>query len=81
MNMFVIVETMFFSIWNHHKYLSQLFLLHLNTYVMGTTAIKNILVLSARLYTSESVSTDVRFWRIKTVPALEGLKWSLTIQN
>ena len=24
-----------FSIWNHHKCLSQLFLVHLNTYVMG----------------------------------------------
>ena len=25
----------FFSIWNHHKWLSQLFLIHLNTCVMG----------------------------------------------
>ena len=28
-------KNQFFSIWNHHKCLSLLFLLHLNTYVMG----------------------------------------------
>ena len=31
---------MFFSIWNHHKCLSQLFLLHLNTFVMGLRPIQ-----------------------------------------
>ena len=30
----------FFSIWNHHKCLSQLFPIHLNTYVMGLRSVE-----------------------------------------
>ena len=36
-----------FSIRNHHKCLSLLFLLHLNTFVIGYTAITNIYILTA----------------------------------
>ena len=49
-----------FSIYNHHKCLSCLFPLHLNTYVMGIRVdIINYFFLSAR-----GPSLDVRIWRL-----------------
>ena len=46
----------------------------------GSAAVRNILILSVR-----GPSTDVRFWRIKTVPALKGLKviiaWQIPALN
>ena len=46
----------FFSIWNHHKCLSYLFPLHMNTYVMGLRPLEIFLLLQRgdRLYTSVS---------------------------
>ena len=46
----------FFLTWNHHKCLSYLFLIHLNTYVMGLRPLEICLLLHCwyRLQTSES---------------------------
>ena len=53
------VETKgFFSIWNHHNFLSQLFPIHLHTYAM---AIKNSFTFTVR----ESILA-VRIWRLQT---------------
>ena len=60
-------ENYFFPIWNHLKCLSQFFLLHLNTYVMGLRAFTFFNFFRA------GPSLDVRFWRLKTVPALKEL--------
>ena len=56
------------QIWNHHKCLSWLFPLHLNTYWhYGSTAIINSLILSVR-----GPSLDVRIWRLRTSPRWKG---------
>ena len=55
----------FFSIWSMYKCLSWLFLVHLNTYVMGLRPLEICWFFQRgdRLYTSASESsTDVRFW-------------------
>ena len=39
----------FFSIWNHHKYLSQIFSIHLNTYIMGLRPLEIFLNLTCRV--------------------------------
>ena len=46
----------FFAIWNHHNCLSQLFPIHLNTYVMGLRPLEIFLLLQCgdRLQSSES---------------------------
>ena len=66
----------FFSIWIHHKCLRQLFLIHLNTYVMGLRPLEICWFLQCgdRLIRQNLTSLNVRFWRIKTVPALKGLR-------
>ena len=63
------------SISNHHKCLSQLFLLHLNTllWVYGHYKCVNYSSAGIVLILQNLKSADVRFWRIKTVPALKGL--------
>ena len=47
---------MFLSIRNHHKCLSQIFLIHLNTYVMGLRQLEIFLLLQSgdRIKSSES---------------------------
>ena len=57
----------FFLIWNHHTYF---FLLHLNTYVMGLRPL-HFLIFQVR----RSI-LEVRFWRLKSVSALNGFKQS-----
>ena len=64
-----------FSIWNNHKCLSQLFLIHLNTYVMVYDHYKYFNSFGAGIFFIRQglTSVDVRFWRLKTVPAPKGL--------
>ena len=69
------------SIQNNNKCLSQLFQLHLNTYVMGLRPLYMFYSSSAGIdfKRQNMTSIDVRFWRLKTVPALKGLNrtiWS-----
>ena len=51
----------FFSIWNHHKCLSQLFMIHLNTYVMGLRPLQICFTLTVLGWT-----LVVRIWRLQT---------------
>ena len=59
---------LFSLIWNHHKCLSQLFLIHLNTYVMGLRSFEicNSFSAGTVLRRQNLTFEDVRFWRIKT---------------
>ena len=63
-----------FLIWNHHKCLRYLFLIHLNTHVKGLRPLEIFYFLSAvTLFIHQNLpSTDGRFWRIKTGPELKG---------
>ena len=65
----------FFLIWNHHKWLSQLFPLHLNTYVMCLRPLEILYSFSVGIdfRRQDLTSTDVRSWRLKLTPALKGL--------
>ena len=54
-------QMVFFSIWNHHKCLSYIFLIHLNTYVMGLQPLDIILIISVR-----GPSVYVRICRLQT---------------
>ena len=64
-----------FPICNHHNCLSLIFPLHLNTYVMALRHYKYFFCFSAGIVfiRQNLTSSDVRFWRINTVPALKGL--------
>ena len=66
----------FFPTWNHHKSLSYLFLIHLNTYVIGLRLLEIFYSYSAvAVFIRHNLpSTDSRFWRVKTVPAPTGLR-------
>ena len=68
-------KNFFFSIWNHHKCLSYLFPLHLNTYVMGLQSLWIFYFFSAGIdfRRQNLTSTDVRFRRLQSIPALQGL--------
>ena len=55
-------KKVFCSIWNHHKCLSQL---QLNAYVMG--------LLPLYIYLLVLSESEVRFWRVKSIPALWGV--------
>ena len=57
----------FFSIWNQHKCLSQLFLLHLNTCVMGLQASAIFYSFGEGTNSTRQILTsiDVRFCRLK----------------
>ena len=58
----------FIPIWNH---LSSLFPIHLNTYVMGLRSLE--------IFYSH---TDVRFWRLKSISALWGLRqWPVAMRS
>ena len=59
-----------FSIWNHHKCLSFLFPLHLNTYVMGLRPLEifQFFQCGDRLYTSESDVYGRQILTIKVKP-------------
>ena len=64
---------LFFSVWKQHKCLRLLFTIHLNTYGMGLRPLEIFLLLySAGIDFSRQnlTSTDVRFWRLKSIPAL-----------
>ena len=65
----------FFSIWNHHKRLSQFFPLHFNTYVMGSMAIINLSLFQRGDRFSRQILTsiNVAFWRLQSIPVLKGL--------
>ena len=67
---------------NHHKCLSYLFPLHLYTYVMGLRPLIHytcIYSYSAGIdFRSKNLmSTDVKFWRLKSIPALQGFSQSI----
>ena len=64
-----------FFIWNYHKCLSWLFPLRLHTYVMGLPPLFFLVFLV------RGPSLDVRFWSLKTVPALKRLKRKLNSLN
>ena len=51
----------FFSIWNHYDCLSWLFLIHLNTYVMGLRPLEIFFTFAVRRKT-----LVVRIWRLQT---------------
>ena len=72
-----------FPIWNHRKCLSQLFPVHLNTYVMGLGPLWIFHTYSAGIDFGRQnlTSTDVRFWRLKTVPALQWLHTDFIYNN
>ena len=75
LNVFIQIKKHFLSIWNHHKCLSYLFPLHLNTYVMGLRSLCIFYFFSAGIdfWRQNLTSTDVRFRRLKSIPALQGL--------
>ena len=51
-----------FSISNHHKYLSELFPINLNTYVMGLRPLEIVLLLQGIDFSRQNLtSVDVRF--------------------
>ena len=57
-----------FKIWNHHNCLSQLFLLHLNTYVMGLRPyVLHILILSVRehVFSTQNFFHKHLSWKIR----------------
>ena len=65
-----------FFIWNNHKCLSQLFPLHLNTYVMGLRPLEIFLIYyffrsGDRLYTSESDVWKCQILKYKNSPRAE----------
>ena len=60
-----------FSIWNHHKSLSLVFPIHLNTYDMGLRPLQIFFYFySAGIDFSRQnlTSIDVRIWRLKSIP-------------
>ena len=63
----------FFTIWNHHKCLNYLFLIHLNTYVMGLRPLEifSLFQCGERLYTSESVVYRQQILTYKDGPRAE----------
>ena len=62
----------FILIWYHHKSLFQLFPIHLNTYVMGLRPLEIFYSYSAGIdFSRQNLRTiDVRFWWLKSIPAL-----------
>ena len=71
---------MFFFNFKASKCLGYLFLIQLNTYVIGLRPFKIFYSFSVwPVFIHQNLmSTDIRLWRIKTVPALKGLKYMLT---
>ena len=66
--------------------MSWLFLLHLNTYVMGLRLIEILFFSVGIIFMCQNLmSTDVGLWRIKTVPALKELNtdvsWSIVMKG
>ena len=59
-----------FSIWNHPKWLSWLFMIHLNTYVMDLRPLWLFHFYSVGIdFRRQNLTcTDVRFWRLKSIP-------------
>ena len=66
----------FFSIWNHHECFSQLFPLRLNIYMLSVYGhYKYFTLLDFRRHNLTSMDMiDVGIWRLKSAPALKGVK-------
>ena len=69
----IIEKTKFFSTWYHHKWLSQLFPIHLNTYVMGLWPLSIYYSFNAGIHVTRHNLTamDVRFWRLNSYVTLQ----------
>ena len=62
-----------FSIWNHHKWLSQLFPIHLNAYVIGLWPLEIILLLQCGFYPVDTKKDRVYF-RISSELFIDGIR-------